>query len=157
MTRWGLSAAVAVLLTLVLAAFAAQAGAAQRPSDRLDAYTAVVSGAQFATISEAGFDVFSQSRVAGGTKVGLVLTRGQRDKLAQEGIDARLTRVKGGQTVKQFAARQAANGFQVWRSWDEPGGFRDQMYAAARDNPQIAKLVRLGTTVPGPRDPGRSS
>ena len=76
-------------------------------------------------------------------------TRDQRDKLAARGIDARLTLVKGGLTVKQFAAAQAADGFQVWRSWDEPGGFRDQMYAVARDNPQIAKLVRLGTTIQG--------
>ena len=50
---------------------------------------------------------------------------------------------------QQFAAAQAESGFNVWRSWDEPGGIRDQMHAVARDNPQLAKLVRLGTTVQG--------
>ena len=52
-------------------------------------------------------------------------------------------------TVKQFALAQSENGFNVWRSWDEPGGIRDQMYAVARNNPQLAKLVRLGTTLQG--------
>ena len=146
MTGWGRSAALAVLMTLALAA---SASAAQRASDRLDAYTAVVGAGQLATLAEEGFDITGQRRVRRGIKVGLVLTRGQRAKLAQEGINARLTRVKGGRTVKQFAAAQARNGFQVWRSWDEQGGIRDQMYAIARRNPQIAKLVKLGTTHQG--------
>ncbi|MGH2846911.1 MAG: M14 family zinc carboxypeptidase [Thermoleophilaceae bacterium] len=116
---------------------------------RLDAYTAVVSAGELRTLGEAGYDITGQRKARRGIRVGLVLTRDQRAKLAQEGINTRLTRVKGGQTVQQFAARQAANGFQVWRSWDEPGGFRDQMYAAARENRRIAKLVRLGTTIQG--------
>ena len=41
--------------------------------------------------------------------------------------------MKGGLTVRQFAAQQAAAGFAVWRSYDEPGGIRDQLYAAARN------------------------
>ena len=57
--------------------------------------------------------------------------------------------VEGGLTVQQFAARQAADGFTVWRSYDEPGGIRDQLYAAARNNPQLVKLVKLGTTSQG--------
>ena len=87
--------------------------------------------------------------VAGGTEVQLVLSKGQRAQLARDGIKTTLTRVKGGKTVKEFAAEQSENGFNVWRSWDEPGGFRDQMHAAARDNRGIAKLVPLGTTYQG--------
>ncbi len=60
-----------------------------------------------------------------------------------------LTRVKGGKTVRQFAAAQAAGGFNVWRSYDEPGGIRDQLYASPRDNPQLAKLEVLGHTGQG--------
>ena len=37
----------------------------------------------------------------------------------------------------------------MWRSYDEPGGIRDQMYAIAANNPQVAKLVKLGTTIQG--------
>jgi hypothetical protein len=131
---------VAVLLTLASAVPASAA--------RLDAYTAVVKPGQLSTLAEEGFDITSQENVAGGLKVGLVLTQAQRAKLAQDGIRANLTRVKGGQTLQQFAARQAANGFQVWRSYDEPGGFRDQMYEIARES-RHAKLVRLGTTLQG--------
>ena len=73
----------------------------------------------------------------------------QRAKLAREGIKTKLTRVRGGKTVRQFAAAQAADGFQVWRSWDEPGGFEDQLRETARRNPQIAKLVDIGDTIQG--------
>jgi Zinc carboxypeptidase len=143
MTRWGTSTALAVLLTLT---FAVSASAA---APQLDAYTAVVKPSQLSTLAEEGLDVTTQRNVAGGVKVGLVLTDAQRAKLADDGIRAELTRVKGGQTIQQFAARQAVNGFQVWRSYDEPGGFRDQMYAVARENPRLAKLVRIGTTIQG--------
>ena len=87
--------------------------------------------------------------MAGGTEVQLVLSKAQRAQLARDGIKTTLTRVKGGKTVKEFAAEQSENGFTVWRSWDEPGGFRDQMYAAARNHRGIAKLVPLGTTYQG--------
>ena len=66
-----------------------------------------------------------------------------------EGASAKLTRVKGGKTVKQFAAAQAANGFTVWKSYDEPGGYRDQMHALANKYPQVTKLVKIGTTLQG--------
>jgi Zinc carboxypeptidase len=140
---------VAVSAALVLALSAPLAAAKQRAADRLDAYTAVVRAAQLGTLAEQGFELTGQRNVAGGVEVDFVATKDQRDKLAQAGIDARLTRVRGGQTIQEFAVAQAQDGFQVWRSWDEPGGFRDQMYAIARDNPQIAKLVNLGTSVQG--------
>ena len=43
----------------------------------------------------------------------------------------------------------AAGGFNVWRSWDEPGGIRDELYDVARDNPQLVKLEVLGRTHQG--------
>ena len=54
-----------------------------------------------------------------------------------------------GQTVSEQAARQAAGGFNVWRSWDEPGGIRDELYEVARRNPQLVKLEVLGHTHQG--------
>jgi Zinc carboxypeptidase len=138
------------LAAVSLLAVSAQAAAAKPPlQERLEAYTAVVRLDQLATLAAQGFDLTGQREVAGGIEVDLVMTREQRAKLAQDGIRARLTRVRGGLTAQQFAARQAVNGFAVWRSWDEPGGFRDQMYELARENRRIAKLVRLGTTLQG--------
>ena len=51
--------------------------------------------------------------------------------------------------MSEQAAAQAAAGFTVWRSWDEPGGIRDELYRLARDNPQLVKLVVLGRTYQG--------
>ena len=64
-------------------------------------------------------------------------------------MTTKLTRVKGGKTVKQFAAAQAAGGYNVWRSYDEPGGYRDQMHALASKYPGVTKLVKIGTTLKG--------
>jgi hypothetical protein len=65
----------------------------------------------------------------------MVLDQAQADRLRGRGVDLELTRVEDGMTVREFAAEQAANGFNVWRSYDESGGIRDQLYAAARSNP----------------------
>jgi hypothetical protein len=78
-----------------------------------------------------------------------VLTRDQVAKLRASGVRVKLTRNKKGQTVAQQFAAQAAGGFNVWRSWDEPGGIRDELYAVARNNPQLVKLEVLGRTHQG--------
>lgn len=145
--RRGLALVIAAIVGFAL--MAPVGGAAERGRDRLNAYTAVVDAEQLGQLAEQGYDVGGQRGVADGFEVDLVLTNQQRTKLAADGINTKLTRVKGGQTVQQFAAAQAENGFEVWRSWDEAGGFRDQMYEVARENPQIAKLVKIGTTIQG--------
>ena len=76
------------------------------------------------------------------------LSPSQRDDLVTKGINPQLRKVKG-KTLKQLAADDAANGYTVWKSYDEKGGIRDQMYAIAAANPQLAKLVKLGTTIQG--------
>ena len=139
----------AALTAVVVLMLAVGTAAAKPPArERLDAYTAIVQPGQLKTLAGEGFEYHGQT-VAGGVKVELVLSQDQRDKLAQEGINAQLTRVQGGLTVQQFAARQAAAGFTVWRSWDEPGGIRDEMVDIARKNPKVAKLVTLGRTLQG--------
>ena len=109
----------------------------------------MVSDEQLSALAAQGFELTGVRAVAGGTEVQLVASKAQRAQLRRDGIKTELTRVKGGKTVKEFAAEQSENGFTVWRSWDEPGGFRDQMYAAARNNNGIAKLEQLGTTYQG--------
>ena len=117
--------------------------------DPLDAYTAVVQAAQLASIAQQGIDVSGHRQVANGIELDMVLNKAQADKLRGRGVDLKLTRVKGGKTVREFAAEQAASGFNVWRSFDEAGGIRDQLYAAARNNPQLVKLEVLGHTAQG--------
>ena len=48
------------------------------------------------------------------------------------GVKVTLKRNKKGQTVTEQAAAQAAGGFNVWRSWDEPGGIRDELLRRRR-------------------------
>ena len=43
-----------------------------------------------------------------------------------------LNRNGSGQTVREQAAAQAAGGYTVYRSYDEPGGIRDELYALAK-------------------------
>jgi hypothetical protein len=120
-----------------------------RAPDRLDAYTLTVAPSDLSAIAQQGIDVTDQRPVKGGVEVDAVMDQAQADKLEAQGVDVELTRVKGGLTVQEFAAEQAANGFNVWRSYDEPGGIRDQLYAAARDNPKLVKLEVLGHTGQG--------
>ena len=151
MRRASVLSLVVVVLAALCVGLTTRTSVAGPPGrDRLDAYTAVVSPDQLALLSQQGFDVGEGRRVsAGGVAVDLVLSPDQRDRLRGRGLDLTLTRVKGGKTVRQFAAAQAAGGYTVWRSYDEPGGIRDQMYAVARANPQIAELVKVGTSVQG--------
>ena len=82
-----------------------------------------------------------------------MLTPRERDRLASEGIKLELIRNDKGQTVRQQAAAQAAAGFTVWRSYDQPNGIRDELYSIAAKNPNIVKLEVIGHTLRG----GRSS
>jgi hypothetical protein len=139
--------AVVVLLCGLAAGSASAAPAQSQPADdddQLDAYTAVVEADQLPAIARQGIDVSGQRPVADGIELDMVVDQAQAKRLRGQGVDLELTRVRGGQTVQQFAAAQAAGGFTVWRSFDEPGGIRDQLYAAARDNPQLVKLEVLG-------------
>ena len=143
-----ISLGAAVVAALCAGLITASAAPGTGP-DRLDAYTAVVQDTQLAIIAQQGIEVSGQRRVANGIELDMVLDQARANRLRGRGVDLKLTRVKGGKTVREFAAEQAANGFTVWRSFDEPGGIRDQLYAAARANPQLVKLEVLGRTGQG--------
>lgn len=104
-----------------------------------------------AKIAEAigGVELAGVQQTRSGIRADAVLTRGERAKLAATGIGVKLTRNKQGLTVAQQAAQQAAGGYNVYRSWDEPGGIRDELFAVARRNPQLVKREVLGTTHQG--------
>ena len=124
--------------------------AAPQADQHLDAYFARgVTGDQLAVLAQLGFDLHESHPTGDTSEVSLVMTAAEAEKLRGRGIDVRLARVKGGQTVRQFAAAEAANGFTVWKSYDEPGGYRDQLVAASQTYPGVTKLVKLGTTYQG--------
>jgi hypothetical protein len=96
-----------------------------------------------------GVELAGVQRTQSGIRADAVLTQSQRAKLAASGVKVKLTRNKKGQTVTEQAAVQAAGGYEVYRSWDEPGGIRDELYNVARQNPKLVKLEVLGQTHQG--------
>ena len=95
---------------------------AQGRQATLEMYRATVSAAEFQDLQTRGFDVTSVETTEGGVRVALVLSTEERNALRKEGIDLGLWRDRQGRTQTQRAALQQANGFTVWRSFDEPGG-----------------------------------
>ena len=81
----------------------------------------------------------------------MVLSPAERDSLHARGYDVAVTRDKQGRSEAQRAAAQAAAGYTVCRSWDEPGGIRDELYAVAQRQPELVKLEVLGHTTRGAR------
>ena len=121
------------------------------PADQaLDGYTARgVSSEQLASLARQGYDMHEAHSTGDTSQVELVLTKDEARKLRKQGVDVQLTRVKGGRTLREFAADQAAFGYTVFKSYDEPGGYHDQLVKVAKDYPGVTKLVRLGTTYQG--------
>jgi Zinc carboxypeptidase/Immune inhibitor A peptidase M6 len=137
---------VGLCALLVSLAASGTAGAASRQG--LDMYTAKADAKSLALIRSGGYDV-AESHLGGGERVDLVLTAGEAQRLQAEDVDVRLKRNAKGQTVRQQSDAMAASGYNVYRSYDEPGGIRDELYALARRYPAIAKLEVIGRTIQG--------
>jgi hypothetical protein len=112
-------------------------------------YVAKVSPAKASQLLKKGYDISDIRNRGRLSSIDMVLTRAQRDRLAASGVNVRLKRTRSGKTVRQLATAQAAAGFTVWRSWDEPGGIRDELYRVARNNRDLVKLKVLGHTLQG--------
>jgi Zinc carboxypeptidase/Immune inhibitor A-like, MAM domain len=132
---------------LAAALFGSGAGAADM--SKLDMYTATVDRSTVDELGREGFDIAATKQVPGGVQVDFVLSARDRDRLAAQGVKLALKRNKAGLTVRQQAAAQAAAGFDVWRSFDERGGIRDELYEIARRNPSIVKLEVIGHSLQG--------
>jgi Zinc carboxypeptidase len=144
-----LAAVLAAASVTVVAPATAQEGQAEE-GGALDIYTATVTPAQAAEMSQEGVDIVRAEQAGANVAVDAVLTEAERERLeARTGVDMRLKRNARGQSAREAAALQAENGFEVWRSWDEPGGIRDELYEIATDNPQLVKLEVLGETHQG--------
>jgi hypothetical protein len=137
------------LIFVLAAAFVFAGWGAAADKNTLQMYTATVEPATVATLAQTGVDIANTKQVAGGVRVDLVLSARDRDRLAAQGVNLALKRNKEGLTVQQQAAAQAAAGFDVWRSWDEPGGIRDELYDIAKKHPSIVKLEVIGRSLQG--------
>jgi hypothetical protein len=142
----------AAVLVGVVAFATAATGSSTRDghsSASLDLYTGIVSPAQLGQLARDGYDVAETRQAAGGVQADLVLTKADVAKLAAQGIDVKPRRDKQGRTQAERAAAQADAGFNVWRSYDQKNGIRDELYSIARRNSQIVKLEVIGHTLQG--------
>ncbi len=135
------------LATFAIALAVAPAASA-KSGQHLEMYTLEGSAAAIAQAA-GGVELAGVRQSASGIRADAVLTASERDKVAAAGVKVRLKRNEKGQTVTEQAAAMAVGGFQVWRSWDEPGGIRDELFDVARRNPQLVKLEVLGRTHQG--------
>jgi len=124
-------------------------GATAQDDSALEMYTLDVSADEAAELTATGLDVAASRVTEAGLSLDVVLTADEARGLRDRGVDVRVKRNRDGKSARQLAAEQASSGFEVWRSFDERGGIRDELYDVARRNPQLAKLVVLGTSHQG--------
>src|SRR5215213_2866675 len=137
-------AVVALVVLLTSLAATGTAGAASKFG--LDLYTAKADAKSVSLIRSGGYDI-AESHLGGGPTVDLVLTTREADRLRGQGVDLSLKRNGKGQTVRQQADAMAAGGYDVYRSYDQQGGIRDELYALAKRYPAILKLEVIGHTL----------
>ncbi|HEY3140181.1 MAG TPA: M14 family metallopeptidase [Acidimicrobiales bacterium] len=121
-------------------------------SGPLDLYTGAMTSEQAKQLADGGLDIVATEPSADGTNVDVqaVLSQDELARVeARTGVDMQLKLNANGQSSAEAAALQAASGFNVWRSWDEAGGIRDEMNQIAADNPNIVKREVLATTYQG--------
>ena len=140
----------ALAVLLFAASMASMALAKQgRGRDPLEMYTAILTRPQLRELIRQGYDVAAVRQAPGGVEADLVLSQSEFARLRGQGIQIDTKKNRDGKTATQLAAEQAASGYTVWRSYDEPGGIRDELYQIAKDNPQRVKLEVIGHTLQG--------
>ncbi|HEY3070595.1 MAG TPA: M14 family zinc carboxypeptidase [Gaiellaceae bacterium] len=144
MRRWTILASTLVAV-LTLSGAAPGAGA----KHMYEVYTAKIDRAQAREIARAGYDIVAERQTAAGVQLDLVLSDTERTRLGGQGVDLQIKHLKNGLTIQQFAAQQSAYGFDVWRSWDEAGGIRDELYDIAQHNALTTKLEVIGHSLQG--------
>lgn len=134
------SCALATLTSPLLAQSATDPQRA--PQGRLELYETTVTARQWPQLQQMGLDIAHVEEVTEGVRVQLVLFPQQRNDLRRRGITVRPVRNDDGHTATEAAAVQSQHGFEVWRSFDEPGGIEDQIRAIA-GNPRYRGFVQL--------------
>jgi Zinc carboxypeptidase len=121
-------------------------------ADQLKAYTATVDGTTLQELVDQGYDVTPEEQTREGTQITLVLSQGEKNALNGKGIST--TFVSAGREREGFSAAVADEsiyGWDVYRSYDEPGGIEDQIraIASAPQNQGFIKLYDIGDSLEG--------
>lgn len=154
--RWAIAGVLALVggLLPVTPAAAGPAENAEKLADsaeRLEVYVGTVTPEQLEQLRAAGLDhedLATAPTPAGTVDVETVLTQRQAARLAGQGVKLQVKKIDG-LTAAQAVARQAADGYTVWRSYSEPGGHRDELAATAAEFPRLTKLETIGRSLRG--------
>jgi hypothetical protein len=128
-------------------ATASSGASAHDTTGRLDVFTTTVDAPTLRGLAAAGYDIAGAQPDGDEVVVSLVLSPRQRADLTARDLDLRLWRDADGLTVAQASAVQQEAGFKVWRSFDAPGGIRDELIAFAAEHADLVKLSVIGTSV----------
>ena len=115
----------------------------------LDAYVLTVNATELMQLQSEARDLGYISKVKGGYEVEVVLSPTERKALVDRGLMPELFTYENGLSIAQQAELNQEEGYDVYRSWDEEGGIRDELYQIAEENPGFVALKVLGTTHQG--------
>jgi hypothetical protein len=116
-----------------------------------DVYVGKVDARDLAAVRATGLDPHEMDIAAtpdGQAEVEVVLSEDQATELADQGVDLELKEIDG-QSAAELSTVQAAEGFEVYRTYGGAGGIKEEFEQIAADNPDIVKLVTIGQSVNG--------
>jgi hypothetical protein len=114
-------------------------------------YVGTLTPQQVAQVRASGVDsedLATAKAATGKVAVQVILDKNEAAKLRSVGVQLAEKRVNG-TAVSRTLATKAANGYNVYRSYSEPGGIRDEMIAISRQYPGLTKLESIGTSLQG--------
>jgi hypothetical protein len=114
-------------------------------------HRATVDAATLQELANEGYDVTPIGDTLDGTEVALVLSAGERRALEAKGLEVSAGRQGREHAARQTAAAESIYGWDVYRSYDEPGGIEDQIQEIANrpQNRGFTRLYDIGDTVEG--------
>jgi hypothetical protein len=129
----------------------AGAVAAGKPGN-LKMYEATVDLATLQELVDQGYDVTPIGETLEGVEVALVLSPGEQHVLEAKGVDlALLSAPREDRARRAAVTADSIYGFEVFRSYDEPGGIEDQIQQIANrpQNRGFVQLRDIGDTIQG--------
>jgi hypothetical protein len=127
------------------------AAAQEQGEGNYDVYVGKVDARDLAAVRATGLDPHEMDITAtpdGQAEVEVVLSEDQATELADQGVDLELKEIDG-QSAAELSTLQAAQGFEVFRTYGGDGGIKEEFEQIAADNPDIVKLVTIGQSVNG--------
>lgn len=119
--------------------------------DSLEVYVGTMGREQLDRLREAGLDLSHAANgtdAAGKATVEAVLTRQRAARLISQGVPLRIKQVRG-KDASRALREQSVTGWQVFRSYSEPGGIRDEIEATAARYPKLTSVQTIGTSGQG--------